>query len=93
MQALAAYVDEREEERASGELEQRFNKSDFRSMTIHGQFNHGFIMASIHKQLFIIDQHAADEKSTFERLQDNLILNKCGLFSLHIFNSLIILDV
>lgn len=80
LQALAAYVGDQEEEMASGELEQRFNKKDFTSMVIHGQFNHGFIMASIGKELFIIDQHAADEKSTFERLQDSLALNKCCPF-------------
>lgn len=76
LQALAAYVDDQEDEIASGELEQRFNKQDFKAMAIHGQFNHGFIMASIGQELFIIDQHAADEKSTFEHLQDNLALNK-----------------
>lgn len=76
VQALVGDVDDQEEQMASGELEQRFNKKDFPSMVIHGQFNHGFIMASIGKELFIIDQHAADEKSTFERLQDSLELNK-----------------
>lgn len=45
-------------------------------MTIHGQFNKGFIMASSGHELFIIDQHASDEKFNFERLQDQLVLNK-----------------
>jgi MutL C terminal dimerisation domain len=56
-----------------------FNKAHFRAMRIHGQFNLGFIMASIGSELFIIDQHAADEKYNFERLRDTTVLNKCAL--------------
>ena len=52
------------------------SKSDFSRMNIIGQFNLGFILASrpstsssIDEELFIIDQHASDEKYNFERLQ------------------------
>ncbi|KAK1979388.1 hypothetical protein LZ30DRAFT_783501 [Colletotrichum cereale] len=57
------------------------SKSDFARMTIVGQFNLGFIIAvrnatrdregepSGDDELFIIDQHASDEKYNFERLQ------------------------
>lgn len=57
------------------------NKDDFARMRILGQFNLGFILAtrspttnsnpSLNSQdeLFIIDQHASDEKINFERLQ------------------------
>lgn len=38
-------------------------------MVVHGQFNLGFIIASLGKDLFIIDQHATDEKYNFETLQ------------------------
>jgi DNA mismatch repair protein PMS2 len=38
-------------------------------MNIHGQFNLGFIIASLGDDLFIIDQHATDEKYNFETLQ------------------------
>ena len=31
-------------------------------MNIIGQFNKGFIITSINNSLFIIDQHASDEK-------------------------------
>jgi DNA mismatch repair protein PMS2 len=34
-----------------------------------GQFNLGFIVARLGRELFIVDQHASDEKATFERLQ------------------------
>ncbi|KAF2996820.1 hypothetical protein E8E13_002396 [Curvularia kusanoi] len=50
-------------------------KSDFNEMKIIGQFNLGFIIAvrpptatSPTSDLFIIDQHASDEKYNFERL-------------------------
>lgn len=51
------------------------NKGDFSRMRIAGQFNLGFILAtrpgddSSGDELFIIDQHASDEKYNFERLQ------------------------
>jgi DNA mismatch repair ATPase MutL len=80
LQALRADGDggTEQEAQAASELERRFNKKDFKGMTIHGQFNKGFIMASSGRELFIIDQHASDEKYNFERLQDTLVLNKCA---------------
>lgn len=48
-------------------------KSDFEDMTVVGQFNLGFIIVTLQCQdkydLFIIDQHASDEKYNFEMLQ------------------------
>ncbi|KAL2755201.1 hypothetical protein ACRALDRAFT_1035222, partial [Sodiomyces alcalophilus JCM 7366] len=55
-------------------------KGDFARMSVVGQFNLGFILAVRHgsgprqphigdDNLFIIDQHASDEKFNFERLQ------------------------
>lgn len=38
-------------------------------MEVIGQFNLGFIIAKLNSDLFIIDQHAADEKYNFETLQ------------------------
>ena len=46
-----------------------FRKSDFLKLSVHGQFNKGFIIAEKDSKLFIIDQHAADEKFLFETLQ------------------------
>lgn len=47
-----------------------FSKKDFMSLDIIGQFNKGFILAMIRSKgdLFIIDQHASDEKFNFEML-------------------------
>ncbi|KAF3041944.1 hypothetical protein E8E12_008387 [Didymella heteroderae] len=56
-------------------------KADFNGMQIIGQFNLGFIIAvrpptttSPTSDLFIIDQHASDEKYNFERLSATTVL-------------------
>ncbi|KAL1651690.1 ATP-binding mismatch repair protein [Didymella pomorum] len=56
-------------------------KADFNEMQIIGQFNLGFIIAvrpptstSPTSDLFIIDQHASDEKYNFERLSATTVL-------------------
>ena len=41
-----------------------------------GQFNLGFIIARLGHDLFIVDQHASDEKYNFERLQATIVLNR-----------------
>jgi DNA mismatch repair protein PMS2 len=74
----------------SDEVEEKLSltisKSDFSKMKIIGQFNLGFIIASrasvprsdegpqTADDLFIIDQHASDEKFNFERLQATTIV-------------------
>ncbi|KAI9369462.1 hypothetical protein BJX61DRAFT_519536 [Aspergillus egyptiacus] len=54
------------------------SKDDFASMRILGQFNLGFILATRSSEskdeLFIIDQHASDEKINFERLQAETVV-------------------
>lgn len=60
-----------EESKATNELKKVFRKENFRKMQIIGQFNMGFIIARLGNDLFIIDQHASDEKFTFENLQRN----------------------
>lgn len=42
------------------------SKQDFRRMRVLGQFNLGFVVAQLDDSLFIIDQHAADEKAKYE---------------------------
>lgn len=53
-------------------------KDDFARMRILGQFNLGFILATrsteSKDELFIIDQHASDEKINFERLQSSTVV-------------------
>lgn len=61
--------------------EERLNltitKRDFLEMQIKGQFNRGFILATRADDLFIIDQHASDEKYNFETLQrDTVVQNQ-----------------
>ncbi|WFD28365.1 ATP-binding mismatch repair protein [Malassezia nana] len=61
------------DEQVVAALERVLCKSDFAHMRVVGQFNLGFIIARrvTHDMddLFIIDQHAADEKFNFETLQ------------------------
>lgn len=46
----------------------------FKEMEIIGQFNLGFIIAKLNWDIFIIDQHATDEKFNFEMLQQHTAL-------------------
>jgi DNA mismatch repair protein PMS2 len=74
---------------AESKLSLIISKSDFSRMRVAGQFNLGFIIAvrpgegntdkdSSHApendELFIIDQHASDEKYNFERLQATTVV-------------------
>jgi DNA mismatch repair protein PMS2 len=47
-----------------------FSKNEFNKLKVIGQFNKGFIISLLEESgdLFIIDQHAADEKFNFETL-------------------------
>ncbi|XP_042870177.1 mismatch repair endonuclease PMS2-like [Penaeus japonicus] len=54
---------------AEDELRKEISKDMFAKMEILGQFNLGFIIARLGSDLFIIDQHATDEKYNFETLQ------------------------
>ncbi|TRX98957.1 hypothetical protein FHL15_000299 [Xylaria flabelliformis] len=82
-------TDRLDAEDAEEKLSLTISKSDFEKMKIIGQFNLGFILASrvaeensgdkLDKsdrddELFIIDQHATDEKYNFERLQASTVV-------------------
>ncbi|OEL37104.1 DNA mismatch repair protein PMS1 [Dichanthelium oligosanthes] len=60
---------------ATNELDRLFSKDDFGEMEVVGQFNLGFIIGKLDQDLFIVDQHAADEKYNFEGLSQSTILN------------------
>ncbi|KAG9238870.1 DNA mismatch repair protein MutL [Amylocarpus encephaloides] len=72
--------------KAEEKLSLTISKPDFAKMKIIGQFNLGFILATRFSDvnqsqeptraddLFIIDQHASDEKYNFERLQSTTIV-------------------
>jgi DNA mismatch repair protein PMS2 len=63
---------------AEDRLSLTVSKTDFAQMRIIGQFNLGFIIAVRpgvdRDELFIIDQHASDEKFNFERLQAETVV-------------------
>lgn len=82
-------TDKLDAEDAEEKLSLTISKSDFGKMRIIGQFNLGFILAvrpaktdpndpeekgDRDDELFIIDQHATDEKYNFERLQANTVV-------------------
>ncbi|OQE01726.1 hypothetical protein PENVUL_c041G00140 [Penicillium vulpinum] len=66
------------EKTAEDKLSLTVSKNDFAQMRVIGQFNLGFIIAvrpgEDHDELFIIDQHASDEKFNFERLQTETVV-------------------
>jgi DNA mismatch repair protein PMS2 len=63
-----------QDEAAEQRLSLTVTKEDFMNMKIHGQFNKGFILATRNNELFIIDQHASDEKYNFETLQATTVV-------------------
>ena len=78
-------------------------KSDFKEMNVVGQFNLGFIITTKRNKqnkkidLFIIDQHASDEKYNFEMLQKETIFKSQRLIvpeklELNIIDELTTLD-
>lgn len=73
--ASAAGVQNRDLASAEAALSRSIDKADFARMRILGQFNRGFIIAALpsdtegEEDLYIIDQHASDEKYNFETLQ------------------------
>ncbi|KAJ7279404.1 MutL C terminal dimerization domain-containing protein [Mycena rebaudengoi] len=82
-----------DDDTATEALARTIDKTDFNSMEVVGQFNLGFIVARRQKaasggasdlevmdDLFIIDQHAADEKYNFETLQQTTHIKSQKLF-------------
>ncbi|CAH7272521.1 Pms2 [Phodopus roborovskii] len=63
-----------ENQAAEDELRKEISKSMFAEMEILGQFNLGFIITKLKEDLFLVDQHAADEKYNFEMLQQHTVL-------------------
>lgn len=80
--AADAFTDSRiDDSNAEAQLSLTVSKSDFERMHVIGQFNLGFVLAirpavagGDHDEMFIIDQHAADEKYNYERLQRDATL-------------------
>ncbi|XP_020655264.3 mismatch repair endonuclease PMS2 [Pogona vitticeps] len=70
-----------ENKTAEDELRKEIRKEMFAKMDVVGQFNLGFIIARLDADLFIIDQHASDEKYNFELLQESTVLQGQKLIS------------
>jgi DNA mismatch repair protein PMS2 len=66
-------------EKAEERLSLTISKDDFVRMRVVGQFNLGFIITILERgdtaDLFIVDQHASDEKYNFERLQTETVIS------------------
>jgi DNA mismatch repair ATPase MutL len=87
----AGITDEVSDDVATEALARTISKDDFGSMEILGQFNLGFVITRRRKDkndesgaamddLFIVDQHAADEKYNFETLQQTTRIKSQKLF-------------
>ncbi|PKK63762.1 DNA mismatch repair protein MutL [Rhizophagus irregularis] len=78
-------IDTQDNEVAERELSRVILKRDFGLMEIIGQFNLGFIIVKLDNSncndLFIIDQHASDEKYNFENLQHHTKIQSQRLIS------------
>ncbi|EQC27813.1 hypothetical protein SDRG_14397 [Saprolegnia diclina VS20] len=69
-------IESEDEVAATARLQRTLTKDDFLRMDIVGQFNLGFIIARCGRDLYIIDQHASDEKFRFETLQKSTVLHQ-----------------
>ncbi|XP_048641229.1 mismatch repair endonuclease PMS2 [Marmota marmota marmota] len=63
-----------ENQAAEDELRKEISKTMFAEMEVLGQFNLGFIITKLKEDIFLVDQHAADEKYNFEMLQQHTVL-------------------
>ncbi|PVU84494.1 hypothetical protein BB560_007339 [Smittium megazygosporum] len=71
---LATGISNQDPESAALALSRTIKKQNFKEMEILGQFNLGFIIAKLGDDLYIIDQHASDEKFNFENLQAKSVI-------------------
>ncbi|KAM7371033.1 hypothetical protein PAMP_010534 [Pampus punctatissimus] len=69
-----AKINPGENQSAEEELKKEISKDMFKDMEIIGQFNLGFIITKFNSDVFMIDQHATDEKYNFEMLQQHTVL-------------------
>lgn len=72
--AFRATINPAENQAAEQELQREIKKDMFAQMEILGQFNMGFIITKLENDLFIVDQHATDEKYNFETLQRDTVI-------------------
>lgn len=63
------------------DMQRSMKKSEIKTITVIGQFNKGFIIGRLKSDIYIIDQHAADEIYNYETLLRNDGLNVQPLLS------------
>jgi DNA mismatch repair ATPase MutL len=61
---------------AAAALSRVLRREDLAALRVVGQFNLGFIVARLRGDLFILDQHACDEKRNFEKLQRETVVHQ-----------------
>ncbi|RWS09943.1 mismatch repair endonuclease PMS2-like isoform X2 [Dinothrombium tinctorium] len=74
-----AKIDPSDNIRAEDELKKELSKETFEHMQIIGQFNEGFIISKLDHDIFIIDQHASDERYNYEQLLSSTLLESQNL--------------
>ncbi|KAJ3349863.1 Mismatch repair endonuclease pms2 [Entophlyctis luteolus] len=62
---------------AESQLARHIHKQDFATMKVVGQFNAGFIIVRHKNDLFVVDQHASDEKWNYEDLCKGYRVTNC----------------
>ena len=63
------------DEECEKELNRLIKREDFKEMKVIGQYNQAFIISRLKNDLFILDQHACDEKYNYETLFETTIMN------------------
>lgn len=72
-------LSQEDEEAAIDLLSREMNKFQFKEMRVVGQFNKGFIITQIGSTLFVVDQHASDERRNFDELLESTQLDSQSL--------------
>ncbi|KRZ21364.1 Serine palmitoyltransferase 1, partial [Trichinella pseudospiralis] len=67
-------VEPAKDAQAEEEVKRFLTRDMFAKMHVIGQFNCGFILTRLDNDLFILDQHASDEKRTFETMQRSTVV-------------------
>ncbi|KRY08205.1 FH1/FH2 domain-containing protein 3 [Trichinella patagoniensis] len=68
------HVDPAKDAQAEEEVKRFLTRDMFAEMHVIGQFNCGFILTRLDDDLFILDQHASDEKRTFETMRRSTVV-------------------
>jgi DNA mismatch repair ATPase MutL len=73
--SFKARIKKGNEEECERELNRLISRDSFKTMNVVGQYNQAFIIANLNDDLFILDQHACDEKYNYETLFETTTMN------------------